>query len=463
MLLHIVIMNSTSKAFASQADLFDTTNASEAGMLDTDGFQVSYESIPVGRSTFRAGLSESVHSWFRLTPSFGPDLVRTIINEMGIRPDAHINDPFSGAGTTAIEASLERFQASCLEINPFLHFVGKTCLQWDISADAGRSDLRRIKQAYFSNRDGATLENIDALGVSIPPIHNVYRWWRPDVLKDILVLKSAIRRQSSADFTAFFEMALAAVLVPDLSNVTLGRLQLHFINKDKIQIDVWEIFERHINKMLSDLGEINNQSTRTSGTIKLGDATIPSDFDGFDDIDAVITSPPYPNRYSYVWNTRPHLYMLDMISVAKEASDIDRKTIGGTWGTATSELGKGVFAPHNDIVSHALNGVHDRIAKEDQLMANYVVHYFNRMAKHLVAIEPKLKPHAKLAYVVGNSWIKGEYVATDVILAKIIEGVLPGFRVDCLHRFRRRNSGTKLYETIIYAKREVLANGMRQS
>jgi hypothetical protein len=446
-------MNFDLIACEPQADLFELVEPLPKIKVDTGGYQISYEAIPVGRSTFRSGLSENVHSWFRLTPSFGPDLVRTIIKQLGISRNSHIHDPFSGAGTTAIEASLEGFQASCLEINPFLHFVGKTCLQWDISAEKGRADLDRIEHAYFRARKTATLDNIEDLGVKIPAIHNISRWWRSDVLKDILVLKSSIRRDSSPEFVAFFELALAAVLVPDLSNVTLGRLQLHFINKDHVSINVLDIFRRHCYKMLDDLSALNSECTGTTGLIRLGDATIENDFSDFSEIDAVITSPPYPNRYSYIWNTRPHLYMLDMISIAKEASDIDRKTIGGTWGTATSELGKGVFAPFNEIVLEALGSVHTKIAAHDQLMANYVIHYFNRLAKHLIAIEPKLKSDAKLAYVVGNSWIKGEYVATDVILAEIIEGILPSFKVDCLHRFRRRHSGKKLYETIVYATR----------
>jgi hypothetical protein len=91
-------------------------------------------------------------------------------------------------------------------------------------------------------------------------------------------------------------------------------------------------------------------------------------------------------------------------------------------------------------------------------MANYVVHYFNRLAKHLIALGPSLSADANLAYVVGNSWIKGQYVETDLILAKIIEGVLPSFEVSCLHRFRRRHSGKQLYETIVYANREAQAS-----
>ncbi|TAJ78186.1 MAG: hypothetical protein EPO45_07660 [Sphingobium sp.] len=144
--------------------------------------------------------------------------------------------------------------------------------------------------------------------------------------------------------------------------------------------------------------------------------------------------------------------MLDMISEAKEASQIDRRTIGGTWGTATSELGKGVFAPIDPVVERALDGVHGNIAKSDQLMANYVTHYFNRLFIHIQALRPSLNSGARLAYVVGNSWIKGEYVATDVILGKIIEGAIPGASIEGLHRFRRRNSGKDLFETIVYAR-----------
>jgi hypothetical protein len=265
------------------------------------------------------------------------------------------------------------------------------------------------------------------------------------------------------DFVSFFELALAAVLVPDLTNVTLGRLQLHFINKDGREIDVWATYERHAIKMLADLTALDREQTKASGLVELGDSTVSKSFDAFEDFDAIITSPPYPNRYSYVWNTRPHLYMLDMIKAAKEASQIDQHTIGGTWGTATSELGKGVFRALNTVVENALDGVHIRVAESDQLMSNYIVHYFNRMAKHFMAVEPKLRPGAKLAYVVGNSWIKGEYIATDVILAKIIEGVLPKSRIDSLHRFRRRHSGKELFETIVYATSAGQASETRQS
>lgn len=444
-------MKKAASSQITQPYLFSLTDELYDETKDTGPFAVSYEPIPVRRSTFLSGLSENVHAWFRLTPSFGPDLVRTMIKEMKISSTAHIHDPFSGAATTAIEASLEGHPASCIEINPFLYFVGKTCLDWNLKASDIEKVFSKIEKKYFQLKKSATLETMDKLGVSIPRIHNVHRWWRPDVLLDILILKYAIRESSKGTQKSFFDLSLAAVLVPDLTNVTLGKLQLHFVNKDKISINVWEIYSKHTKSMIEDLISLNKSKIISQAKIFFGDSTKEETFKDIPKIDAIITSPPYPNRYSYIWNTRPHLYMLDMITEAKEASQIDRQTIGGTWGTATSELGKGVFLPICDIVNNALNGVHERIAKTDQLMANYVTHYFNRMYLHLISAKTRLNPKAQLAYVVGNSWIKGEYVATDVILAKIIDAIWETQSVTKLHRFRKRNSGKNIYETVVYA------------
>jgi hypothetical protein len=64
-----------------------------------------------------------------------------------------------------------------------------------------------------------------------------------------------------------------------------------------------------------------------------------------------------------------------------------------------------------------------------------------------------LQPHAKLAYVVGCSELKGIYVETDVLLAKLIERLGLGFSINTIERIRKRNSGKNLHESIVYAQR----------
>jgi len=169
--------------------------------------------------------------------------------------------------------------------------------------------------------------------------------------------------------------------------------------------------------------------------------------------DVVITSPPYPNRYSYVWNTRPHLYFFDFFSGKTEASALDKQTIGGTWGTATSMLSKGEVPPEFDVVDDVISPLAAEIRQRDALMANYVLKYFNMLTRQIVAMERFVAKDVRVAYVVGNSRIKDVYVETDVLLAKILEGLDLRYRVTNVDRFRRRNSGVDLYESIVFAKK----------
>jgi hypothetical protein len=143
--------------------------------------------------------------------------------------------------------------------------------------------------------------------------------------------------------------------------------------------------------------------------------------------------------------------MLGLMKAAKEASELDKRTIGGTWGTATSELSKGVFPPINSAVAEVVLPVTERIREQDGLMANYVVHYFNRLTAQIMEMERVVSPRARIAYVVGNSWIKEVYVETDVMLGEIVDRLGLGYRTTEVHRFRRRHSGKRLYESIVYA------------
>lgn len=432
----------------SQLKLFPET---QTDLMET---RVERNHLHVKRSTFLGGLAASVHRWFRLTPSFGPELVSKALADMNTLPHSVVLDPFAGAGTTLIEARVEGHDAIGFEVNPLLHFVCRTSLEWTISPASLRSQLDRIEQTMKHEQRSAAGLAVEELGLIVPPIHNVYRWWRPDVLKDMMILLAAIRRISpDSRHKDFFELALAGVLVPDLTNVTLGRLQLHFIDRSSHDIQVWPTFHQHVLKMIRDLEEIENDkcALESRGLVFHADATAHDLAGRIPLVDRVVTSPPYPNRYSYVWNTRPHLYLLGMFQSAKEASDLDIRTIGGTWGSATSVLMKGEIEPAYPVIAREVQPLVEKIRASDNLMANYVMKYFNKLADQIVAQDSLLAKQAQLAYVVGCSRIKDVYVETDVLLGKIFEGLSLGYRVTRIERFRQRHSGKDLHESTVYA------------
>jgi len=417
--------------------------------------KIKYNKFHVNNCTFKGGVSESVHQWFRLTPSFGPDLVQKALCKMEYSYGGKVFDPFSGAGTTLIECQMNDIECYGTEINPLLYFVCKTSTEWNLDLKVLLELKNKIVDLSSSIASSVNAETIEDSILEIPQIHNPFRWWRRDVLKDTLSIKKAIYDvECEPKYKDFFMLALAGVLVPHLSNVTLGRLQLHFIDRSKDTIDARDIYFTHLENMIKDLSRIiEGGNIEKPACIYNCDTTEHLEELENQKIKYVVTSPPYPNRYSYVWNTRPHLFMLDLFSTPKEASALDKETIGGTWGTATSILQKGTIEPEFDVLKKDVLPLVEEIREKDNLMANYVMKYFNLLAKQIVVMQDYLHDDCSLAYVVGCSRIKKVYIETDVLLANIIEGLDLGFRISEIDRFRKRHSGVDLHESTVYAAR----------
>jgi len=150
---------------------------------------IRYNDISVQKATFKAGLATHVHRWFRLTPSFGPDLVREMLCELSCSKDEVVLDPFSGASTTLIESKLEGFDSYGFEINPFLYWVGKASSNWNLDTENLIKDKAEILKQFKEQKRYITFDNLENNNLYIPPIHNPLRWWRKDVITDLLILK----------------------------------------------------------------------------------------------------------------------------------------------------------------------------------------------------------------------------------------------------------------------------------
>ncbi|MHB8523464.1 MAG: DNA methyltransferase [Limisphaerales bacterium] len=153
---------------------FEALLAGEPSQLNG---RVQYNRVSRSAATFKSGLDAPVHRWFRLTPSFGPDLVRQMLAELNTRKDELVLDPFAGASTTLIEAQLLGYSASGFEINPFLHFVGETSLDWGVDVEVVARVFEQVARIYQRERPNVCFDNLNAHGLSIPLIHNPTRWW----------------------------------------------------------------------------------------------------------------------------------------------------------------------------------------------------------------------------------------------------------------------------------------------
>jgi hypothetical protein len=171
-------------------------------------------------------------------------------------------------------------------------------------------------------------------------------------------------------------------------------------------------------------------------------------------VDLLITSPPYPNRMSYIRELRPYMYWLRFLSTGREAGELDWDAIGGTWGVATSRLAdwtaRAGFVP--DGLPPILKKIRAAHAKNGILLANYIHRYFEDMLSHLSAVLPLLKPGATLHYIVGNSIFYGHLVPAEQWLAQQMAAV--GLCDIQCEPIRKRNSKKGLVEFRVSARRD---------
>jgi hypothetical protein len=164
----------------------------------------------------------------------------------------------------------------------------------------------------------------------------------------------------------------------------------------------------------------------------------------------VITSPPYPNRMSYIRELRPYMYWLGYLRSAREAGDLDWQAIGGTWGVATSRVGQ--WVPEEEAFHDPdFDRVVAAISARSQLLGKYVHKYFTDMATHFDSIYDVLSAGAKVFYIVGNSKFYDTIVPTERFYMRLLEQ--QGFVQVELETLRKRTSKSELFEYIVSARK----------
>ncbi|HET9933453.1 MAG TPA: hypothetical protein VFQ35_22265, partial [Polyangiaceae bacterium] len=160
---------------------------------------------------------------------------------------------------------------------------------------------------------------------------------------------------------------------------------------------------------------------------------------------------PYPNRMSYVRELRPYMYWLGYLSDGRAAGELDWQAIGGTWGTATSRVGRWEPGEGDHVPVRGFEALVRRVAERSPLLARYLHKYFADMARHCRDLYPALKSGGKLHYVVGNSKFYDVMVPVERIFAELFEAA--GFTKASARAIRKRSSKRELFEFLVSAEK----------
>jgi hypothetical protein len=153
---------------------------------------------------------------------------------------------------------------------------------------------------------------------------------------------------------------------------------------------------------------------------------------------------------SYVRELRPYMYWLGYLADGRAAGELDWRAIGGTWGCATSNVGKWTPPDARPLPYDGFGAMLERIAARSDLLSRYVHKYFRDVDEHVAGLAEVLAPGATVHYIVGNSKFYDVLVPVERIYAALF--ARHGFADVEVQTIRKRSSKRELFEFVVSAQ-----------
>lgn len=403
-----------------------------------------------GRANKLDPQDRAFHDWYRFVLSFPPHLVQDYLKRFELNQKSVVLDPFCGTGTTLVEAKLAGIKAIGLEANPFPHFASSVKTQWDLDADLLISGARRIadsaltilkSQGIDDNLSFGNPKDLEELRTLTPETEKLIlaNSISPLPLHKTLVLFECIKQFDGNPFYRHALLALGNALVFKISN-------LHFgpevgVKKLKVDAPVIANWLLEIEKIANDLRQVKGKPYPAT-KVHLADARN-LDILEPESVDAIITSPPYPNEKDYTRTTRLESVLLGFINSKEELRVLKKRLVrSNTRGIYKADDDDQWVADFPEIqrIADEIEKRRIELGKDsgfERLYPRATKLYFGGMAKHLSDLRKILHPGAQLAYVVGDqaSYLR-VMIRTGQILGDIAKKL--GYELVGVDLFRTR-------------------------
>jgi DNA modification methylase len=394
------------------------------------------------------------HDWYRFVLSFPPHLVRAYLERFGVGNHQRVLDPFCGTGTTLVECQKLGIPSVGVEANRMAYFATGVKVDWDVDPDgllAHASLVAAAAQAELESSGIADM-SLPLFNQGLPPVERL--WELPEEkhrllltnsisplpLHKTLVLLDCLERQADEKYRRHEMLALAKVLVGPVSN-------LHFgpevgVGPAKADAPVVAEWLAAVRTMAADLRSLRALQ-RVTAVVHHADSRRLSGLIEPHSVDAVITSPPYPNEKDYTRTTRLESVLLGFLQDKAELRALKEELIrSNTRNVYKGDDDDQWVAAHPEIqrLAEAIEARRVELGKTsgfERLYARVTKLYFGGMARHLAELRQILRPGAQLAYVVGDqaSYLR-VMIRTGRILADIAQSL--GYELVGIDLFRTR-------------------------
>jgi len=397
----------------------------------------------------------AAHEWYRFVLSFPPHLVRDCVARFGLTTKQRVLDPFCGTGTTLVECKKLGLASIGIEANPMACFASEVKTEWGIDPDgllqhaSGIADLVRKRLDAQGIGDDEDLPLFGSNGRPQVELRTLSpeasklllsNCINPLPLHKTLTLLEAIQQREDNRFAGHERLALAKAVISEVSNLHFGPEVGVRVRRDNPP--VVQAWMKCVRAMAEDLRHLGEKAGMRS-VVHLADARQTQGILKPCSIDAVITSPPYPNEKDYTRTTRLELVLLGFIQNRHDLRLLKHGLVrSNTRNVFKDDDDDSLVAKHPEIqrIASAIETRRKKLGKTsgfERLYARVTTLYFGGMARHLRELRTALRPGAQLAYVVGDqaSFLR-VMIRTGQLLADLAESL--GYEVAGLELFRTR-------------------------
>lgn len=344
-----------------------------------------------------------VYNWFKYKEGFSRELVIRLFREFGLEEGEIVFDPFIGCGTTLMAGKEFGLHGVGIDMLPIAAFVAQIKL-------ADWPDLEPLSRAVEKLLSTPVRKPTS----QFPDVRIINLAFPKKTQHELLFFKEEIDKIESP-VREFLLLGLLSVL-ERVSNTSKDGQFLRLVERPIPPVR--EALRPILVKMLSDLSERRFflPKTKARTLVLRGDARemcLPKRFEG--KVSAIITSPPYLNRYDY---SRTYALELCLLSVKSHRDMVAiRHSLLRSHVESREHDGKEVVLPALDEV---LREVWSKPLNNDRLPI-MIQAYFEDMNLVIRNMAAYLKPGGRVALVVANAQFAGESVPTDLMLCELAE------------------------------------------
>lgn len=360
------------------------------------------------------------HRWYFFKEAFSPAIVEHAIKDAELPTGSLVFDPFSGSGTTPLQAGLAGLRGAGMEVNPFLRFVAKTK---STSATLDSFDTA-LALAIDGAGEGAEspLAAFSTFSELAPMAQKREKWlFNSSVLSAFEGGHLQVTDRSGPEFDLVRLCLIGAAM--DTANATKDGKCLRY-KKDWSDL---RLNDENFIHALIHRGKIVREDLEATADcvinaeITLGDSRTNPSATNFD---LCVTSPPYLNSFDYTDVYRPELFLGRFIDSMPKLRALRLATLRSHVQVAWDVPMREDFGLRYVEAMAELREAEGARSPEDRRLWSgrlplMIQAYFEDMGQVLSGLRKRANPSASVWLVVSTSAYAGVEFPVDLIIADI--------------------------------------------